>query len=153
RNALYSFRTSLTSVIGGLSGNELKQLSQIGITTGSYAENGKLVINEEALRKAISEKPEEITALFTTNDGNERSDSGDGFAVRLHEKATELIDRIKSIAGSSEMSDTEYEHGKKLREFDDRIFQMTRRMGDIEERYYKQFTAMEKYINQLNAQS
>lgn len=154
RNALYSFRSSLANVVTGLSGSDLKQLSQIGITTGtSYADNGKLTIDEEALRKAISERPDEVAALFSADDGNAKTDAGDGFAVRLHQSATTLIDKLKSIAGTTDMTDSQYEEGKSLTEMNDRIQTLTDRMNDAEERYYAQFTAMEKYINQLNQQS
>jgi flagellar hook-associated protein 2 len=154
RNALSSFRNSLASVVGGLTGSELKQLTQIGITTGSsYTENGKLTIKEETLRKAIAERPEEVAAMFTVDDGNTKTDAGDGFAVRLHQKATELIDKIKSIAGTTDMTYSQYEEGKLLNDYDERIERLTDRMEDAEDRYYAQFTAMERYINQLNQQS
>lgn len=153
RGALYTFRSALNNVVSGLNGSELKQLLQVGITTAPYSMDGKLQINEEQLRKAIAERPEEVVALFTADDGNAKSSSGDGIAVRLHEQATQLIDKLKSIAGTSDMVDAEYEQGKKLKEFDDRIYQLTRRMSDIEKNYYSRFAAMEKFINQMNAQS
>jgi flagellar hook-associated protein 2 len=154
RNALSSFRNSLSSVVGGMSGSELKQLTQIGITTGSsYTENGKLTINEETLRKAIAERPEEVAAMFTVDDSNANTDAGDGFAVRLHQKATELIDKLKSIAGTTDMTYSQYDEGKLLNDLDERIERLKDRMEDAEDRYYAQFTAMERYINQLNQQS
>ncbi|TMV47177.1 hypothetical protein FE783_23345 [Paenibacillus mesophilus] len=154
RNALSSFRNSLASVVGGMTGSELKQLTQIGITTGSsYTENGKLSINEETLRKAIAERPEEVAAMFTVDDGNAKADAGDGFAVRLHQKATELIDKLKSIAGTTDMTYSQYDQGKLLSDIDERIERLKDRMEDAEDRYYAQFTAMERYINQLNQQS
>ncbi|MDF2724877.1 MAG: flagellar hook-associated 2 domain protein, partial [Paenibacillus sp.] len=153
-NALYSFRNSLVNVVSGLSGNDLKQLSQLGITTGtSYVDNGKLSINEEKLRQAIADRPDEIAALFTVDDGNAKTDSGDGLAVRLHKQATDLIDRLKATAGTTDMTYTQYETGKKLSEIEDQITRLQDRMDDAEDRYYSQFTAMEKYINQLNQQS
>ncbi len=40
-------------------------LYEIGITTGSYDEGGKLNIDEDVLKEAISSDPEEVMKLFS----------------------------------------------------------------------------------------
>lgn len=53
-----------TSLIDSVSGQTLT-LSSIGITSGTYDENGKLYIDEDTLTEAISSDPEGIMNLFT----------------------------------------------------------------------------------------
>jgi flagellar hook-associated protein 2 len=42
---------------------------------------------------------------------------------------------------------------KDIRGIEDKLKEMSKRLLSVEERYYRQFTAMEKAINQLNSQS
>ncbi|MDI4650361.1 flagellar filament capping protein FliD [Cohnella hashimotonis] len=153
-SALNGFRLSLSSVVSGLPSGDIKQLSQIGITTGTYAEKGKLYIDPTALKKAISEHPDEVSALFTATDGgNKTSNTGDGLATRLVEQADNLMASLKTKAGTASSVDSTYTMGKRIGEFDKRISAMSTMLDDMETKYYNQFSAMETYINQMNAQS
>lgn len=64
---LRNMRTSLYQVVEGTIG-DFKHITDIGIDTGPYQDRGKLVINEERLRSAISKDPEGIVnILFKTS--------------------------------------------------------------------------------------
>lgn len=152
-SALNGFRTAISSVVSGLPSDDLKQLSQIGIVTGNYAEKGKLYIDPTALKKAIAEHPEEVAAMFTADDKNSATSTGDGIATRLVEQTDALMAKLKTKAGTVSSVDTSYTIGKRMREYDKRIDDMNDRLEALETKYYNQFTAMEKYINQMNAQS
>ncbi|RAV17405.1 flagellar filament capping protein FliD [Paenibacillus contaminans] len=161
-NALYKLRGSFTQQVGGLAGGDLDKLSEIGIGTalvsgplvsGSYLENGKLYIDEAKLKKAISEKPEQVMNLFVKDDGNKDTDSADGIATRLNERLEGLFKQITSKAGTTDSVETSFTMGKQMKELNKRIDALTLKMETLESRYYKQFTAMEKYLNQMNAQS
>jgi len=43
--------------------------------------------------------------------------------------------------------------GKRIREMNDRIYDMEEYLTTVEDRYWRQFTAMEKAINEMNSQS
>ncbi|MDD9271812.1 flagellar filament capping protein FliD [Paenibacillus sp. GCM10023248] len=159
---LTNFRTSFSSAIDGLPVGNAKTLSQIGISStnisgsvisGSYLENGKIYIDEDKLKKAIAEKPDEVMALFTANDGLKDSDKGDGLARRLSDQADALFKNITAKAGITNSVDTSYLMGKTMKDMDKRIDAMTDKLEALETRYYNQFTAMEKYISQMQAQS
>ncbi|RTE07941.1 flagellar filament capping protein FliD [Paenibacillus whitsoniae] len=162
RAGITNFRTSFSNTIEGLPTGNMKSLSQIGISTanvsgasisGSYLDNGKIYIDEDKLKKAIAENPDQVMALFTANDGLKDSNKGDGLARRLSDQADALFKNISAKAGVTGSVDTTYIIGKSLKDLNTRIDDFTTKLDDLETRYYNQFTAMEKYMNQMQAQS
>lgn len=158
-NGLYSLRRALSDSVGGLPTGQLKNLAEIGISnvnivgktvTGDYGDRGKLYIDEEKLKKALTENPEEVMALFVT-DGE--TEANDGIATRLYDKASELFKQITEKAGSINSVDDTYSMGKENKRLSEDIERLKVRLADLETRYYKQFTAMESYLNKMNAQS
>ncbi|MDQ0902940.1 flagellar filament capping protein FliD [Paenibacillus sp. V4I7] len=152
-SGINNMRTSFSTITQGLPIGTAKSLSEIGITTGNYMDKGKIYIDEAKLKKAITEKPNEVMALFNADDKNAASDLGDGLATRLYDRANALMKTITSKAGASSGIDLNSVIGKNMSNIDTRINSMTLRLDTLQTRYYKQFTAMEKYITQLNAQS
>jgi flagellar hook-associated protein 2 len=152
-------------------------LSSIGITTGSYSSKGKLEINETRLREAINSNPEEVMNLFAKKSNTvpsyTRDLSAEDRAVRYSEQG--IIGRISDIlednisiyrdkngskgkllqkagmeSDSSQFSNILYEQ---IMDYDEQIKKLTEKLIDKENAYYAKFTAMEKYIAQMNAQS
>ena len=71
---LSDMRLALGGAVEGL--EEYKSLADIGITTGTWFENGKLYLNEEKLRSALSDNADEVRDLFTqAGEGKEQGDS------------------------------------------------------------------------------
>ena len=62
-------------------------------------------------------------------------------------------DSLRSKAGDSLSSNTQFTLGKELNSIDTRISDFNKRLTQVEDRYYKQFTAMETAINKANGQS
>ncbi|WNR44698.1 flagellar filament capping protein FliD [Paenibacillus roseipurpureus] len=161
-SGLTNFRTSFSAIVTGLPTGDYKTLSEIGISTsliagnsisGSYSENGKIYINDAKLKAAIAENPDEVMALFITNDGDKDSDAGDGLATKLYDKATRLISNLTKKAGATSSVDSNYLIGKSINSINTNIDKLTAKLDALETRYYNQFTAMEKYITQMQAQS
>ncbi|MCD1260826.1 flagellar filament capping protein FliD [Paenibacillus athensensis] len=159
---LTNFRTSFSNIVQGLPTGNAKSLSEIGISTslvvgtsisGSYLENGKIYMDDDKLKKAIAEKPDEVMALFNANDGLKDSDSGDGLATRLYDKADALIKQITAKAGATTSVDSSYLMGKTISQMNKRIDDYTTKLDALQTRYYNQFTAMEKYLSQMETQS
>ncbi|MCU6708437.1 flagellar filament capping protein FliD [Paenibacillus sp. J5C_2022] len=158
-NGISSMRFALTNSVADLPVGQIKSLSEIGISnaniagksiSGSYSDRGKLYIDETKLKKALTEKPEEVMALFTQNGDTEGTD---GIATRLYDQASQLFEQITEKAGTTTTHEEKYLMGKENKDINERIDRLKLRMIDLEDRYYKQFTAMEKYINQMNSQS
>lgn len=157
-----NFRAAFSNIVEGLPTGNVKSLSEIGISTsvvignsisGSYSDTGKIYIDDTKLKKAIAEKPDEVMALFNATDGLKDSDKGDGLATRLYDKADTLMAQITAKAGASTSVDSSYLLGKNTRQIDKRIDTLSFKLDALETRYYNQFTAMEKYITQMQAQS
>lgn len=160
--ALQSFRSAFANPVSGLPSGNAKSLADIGISnsvissgfiSGSYLDNGKIYIDDTKLKKAIAEKPDQVMALFVTDDKIKDSTSGDGIATRLNTLASSIIGKITTKAGASTSVDSSFTLGKTTKDLNKRIDDWTTKLDALQTRYYSQFTAMEKYMNQMQAQS
>ncbi|RKD24250.1 hypothetical protein BEP19_07550 [Ammoniphilus oxalaticus] len=163
-NVLTSMRTSLyTSVsVMGEDGEVEKKLSlsQFGITTSDdYFENGKLVLDENKLKEAITNNLDDVKAFFaqsskedgtTLNNRKKHEESGIGY--RIYNQLNESMKELTAKAGSTSKVDNSV-LGKSIGRINDQISDFERRLSLVESRYWKQFTAMEKAIQQANSQS
>ncbi|WP_340399606.1 flagellar filament capping protein FliD [Paenibacillus sp. FSL H8-0079] len=148
-----SVLSDMRSVITGALG----PLSAMGITTGSYSENGKLIIKDEAkLKSMISTNPQAVIDVFQ----GPVSSPNDGLFDKLADKASTAIQRISDRSGTNRFTtditstfSAENPMGRKLDEYNKRIATMQRNLTTTENRYYKQFAAMEKAMTQLQSQS
>ncbi|MPL97840.1 Flagellar hook-associated protein 2 [bioreactor metagenome] len=146
-----SMRSSISTPISGLTG-KYNTMSSIGITTGSYTENGKLYLNETKLKEALEADPDILTKMFTTDGENS---SKDGIATRLYDTLKVSMDKISTEAGITASIDTDTKSAlaKKIIEYNKSIEAFNDRMADLEERYYTQFNAMETALSKLSQQS
>lgn len=126
-------------------------LSEIGITTSSnYLEKGKLIINETKLRAAIENDPNAVYQLFSAS-GSDFDTTG--IAKRLRDTIKNTIGKIEKKAGKTVWTNSQFEIGKSLNDLDKRIDAFEDRLKKVEDRYWKQFSAMEKAIQRANSQS
>jgi flagellar hook-associated protein 2 len=147
---LDKIRLDLSSPVTGLS-TAFKTLSDIGITTSSnYLDKGKLVINETKLKEAITNDPNAVKNLFTSAG---TTSSTQGFADRLKDSLKTAIDSIAKKAGKSFYVASQYTLGKSITDLDTKIYKFEDRLSSIEDRYYRQFSAMEEAINRSNNQA
>jgi flagellar hook-associated protein 2 len=144
-------RSTLSSIVAE-TGTGYNTLASIGITTGDYSEKGKLYIDETKLKEAINEDPDAIRNLFSNS-----SDVSDekGLAARLYDNLTSGINQLIDKAGA-ESTYSKYDNsflGKRITEYSKQISNWDTRLQDMEDRYYKQFTAMETALNKMSQQS
>lgn len=149
-SVLNKMRSAMSSAVGK-SPNSIS-LSQLGITTSSnYLENGKLTIDETKLRAAISEDPNQVYELFASNG---EADSEKGIARRLTKALEEARKSITAKAGSESATvNNNFVLGRLLDGYDNQVKRFEDRLATMESRYWKQFTSMEKAIQQANSQS
>lgn len=140
-----------TALMGALDGQTLKD---IGITTSpNYLDNGKLIINEETLKKAISEDPGKVHEMFSKDAGKDAKIEEHGFARQLRMIVDEGQKSIAKRAGKvGDVNDT-FTLGKNLNDMNKQIERFEERLRMTEDRLWKQFTAMERAIQRSNMQS
>ncbi|MGG3494934.1 flagellar hook-associated protein 2 [Peribacillus simplex] len=149
KSLLTTMRTSLYTSVDGITGKN--NLSSLGITTTkNYLEGGKLTIDEDKLRAAISEDPNAIYDMFMAN-GTEKSDKG--LARRLRDDIESSMKVITEKAGKAGYVNNNFTIGKLVDGLDKRISTFEAKLMKLESRYYNQFTAMEKAIQKANSQS
>src|SRR5690625_1542794 len=148
KDGMYTLRQSLQSVVE--TGGEYTLLSHIGITTTkNYLDGGKLEVDEEKLKAALRENPDDVYKLFSnSSDGNDR-----GLINRFDDALDDTRKKIVEKAGNSSHALDNYLIGKEMKQLNERVSSFERRMIQVEQRYWNQFTQMEKAISQLNQQS
>ncbi|WCN38146.1 flagellar filament capping protein FliD [Aneurinibacillus uraniidurans] len=163
KSALDDLRSRVTSPVSGTKPGDPSMLSQIGIDTSkNMSESGKLVIDEEKLRKAISDNPSGVIALFTAKSSvsdkkSEQYKSESGIAVRLFQRIDvfnhgimdEINTKIENKLNASDSSALE----KQIQDFQRRIDDMNTSLSQKEDAYYRKFAAVEKALSNANSQS
>jgi len=139
------FRESFTTSSG-----KKYTLSSFGIASQNYSEKGILHISgdedfsavaalENKLKQALNENPEDVMDVFNK------------LADKLY---SSLMNKMKSSSLSSAMTvynDKELE--KTLTGYKSDLKKMESKLADLEEKYYRQFSAMESALAKMNSQS
>ncbi|WP_235848341.1 flagellar filament capping protein FliD [Litchfieldia alkalitelluris] len=148
---LSSMRNDLYSPVNNAEvSSALSQLASIGITTTSnYMEGGKLQIDEAKLKKAIAEDPTSVEKLFNAT-GTGSSEMG--VMQRLTDTVNASMEKLREKAGNAFSTNQQFAIGRNLLNVDSQINKFERRMIQVEDRYWKQFTAMEKALQRSNDQ-
>ncbi len=150
-NLVNTLRNNFSNPVSGLTGSYNNGTS-IGITTNSYSEGGKLYLDESKLRTALQSDPNIVYKVFGT-DGD--SSSEDGISVRLYDTLKGSMDKIVSEAGITATvdGDTKSNLAKRINDYSQQMDDLNSRLKDVEDRYYKQFNAMEAALSRLSQQS
>ncbi|GGC82986.1 flagellar hook-associated protein 2 [Thalassobacillus devorans] len=148
RGALSEMRNNWYSTVEGT--GAYNQLAQIGITTSpNYRDGGKLLIDEDKLRTALRDDPDSVHQLFAkSGEGAEK-----GIVRRLEDTLDRTVKSIERKAGKSTSLDNNFALGNQLKDINSRMLAFQDRLVQVEERYWKQFTEMEKAIQKMNSQS
>lgn len=135
---------------GSGSNKEFDMLFKLGIeTSDKTSENGKLIIeDEDKLRAAIEKDPDAVFELFTGS-----SLENPGIADRIQKSIKTATIAIEKKAGKADSVNNTFNLGLRLNDTEDRITHWKTKLANIEERYWKQFGAMEAAINKANQQS
>lgn len=148
KTILSSMRMDITEKLG--------DLSDIGITTGSYFEKGKLYLDESKLRTALNNNSQGVMDLLQ----GPQSSPDNGLFDKLSSRVSDALNSISERAGTNKYSGdltSSYKEesvmGKKLKGYNTRISDMLTMLNNAETRYYKQFSAMETAMNKLQSQS
>lgn len=149
---LNQMRSNWYASVSGVSG-AFSQLTDIGISTSAnYSDRGKLVIEGDGtkLKEAIEKDPQSVMDLFMKS-GSTTSEKG--IVRRLRDTITQTVSKVEQRAGRSTWTSEQFLLGRNLKSVNRQITSFESRLTQVEDRYYRQFTAMEKAIQNANAQS
>ncbi len=148
-----SIKTSVAGAYPSREEKPIKMFNQLGVSTGKInsswqtIKDGKLVIDEDELRKAILENPEGVKSFFgSDNDGDNKIDNGMAFTL------VKAIDPYISSGKNIIASKIEYEDDS-IKLTNERIKKHETHMKSFEEKLRKKFATMEKSISGSKAQS
>lgn len=147
------FLTTLRSAVNGVSSSGYS-LPDMGITVSSnYLDFGKLQINETKLKTALDADADKVQKFFTnTTDGlATKVTSALNGAVNTNGAAKGSLVLLAGVSNTS--SATENIISKQLKSFKDLIDTLQTKYEDEQERYWKQFTTLEKTMSSYNSQS
>ncbi len=169
RSGLSDMRSFIYETNPAVSNSKFNTLYNIGITTTkSYNDGGQLTIDSEKLRKAIEEDPDAVAKLFSNPTGKEKDtvtmtdENGTvvtktadtrGYLQKLQDSVGKFKLGIEKKAGKATATEQSYTIGKSMIDLNSRIDRMQKRLITVEQRYWKQFSAMETAINKANQQS
>lgn len=163
RSFLTEMRNSLSAMVQTT--GEFNSLRDIGINFSmNYRDNGKLILDENKLKGVLQTNLTDVRTLFsgktdgattsstTVTDRNMHDNSG--FGWRIYDRVNLAIKQLGSLAGSPNSSmDTQSFIAKQIKNLDSSIDRETQKVQAYEERMWRQFTAMEKALSQMNSQS
>lgn len=129
------------------------QLAEFGITTSSsYQLRGHLEIDVVELKQKIKEDPEALQKLFVGG-GRDAAYEEKGIAYRLRATMDTTMKQIENKAGNTTKTNDQFSIGKSLDDVDKQVSRFEDRLKQVEDRYWRQFTAMETAIQRMNEQS
>lgn len=150
-NGMNQLRVDVYSPVTVSENAAFRQLSDLGITTTKdFMAGGKLELNEAKLKEAIGKDPEAVYQVFAA-DGNSFGEKG--LARRMRETLGTMRENIINRAGNDTRQNHQFTIGRNLDNIEDRISSFERRLQQVESRYWKQFTAMEKAMQRSNNQA
>lgn len=144
---LSEIRNVMSRGIGGFT------LRDMGVQlTENWRDNGKLEIKEDKLDSAIEAYGDKIAEFFT---------GSDGLAARLEKTIDKAISTktknygyLTSLAGmENTKTDTDNQIYKEMKSIQDIIDKLNEKYEKEQERYWSQFTALEKYMAQMQQQA
>lgn len=165
------------SLIDSVVGQSLT-IFDIGIDTGEYDENGKLYIDEDALKAAIQNSPDEVMNLFTQQSSSypgtttvrtlnssalQTRYKEEGIAYRFYDVLAKNVSTIRDGNGSkglllekagidNDASDTDNTLTTLMDKYAEEIENEQDRIDDYEDKLYDKYTSLETYISKMNAQ-
>ncbi len=130
--------------------NKGYSLSSFGIKTGNYTEKGLLHISGDEEDSTVSSQENKLMKALTDNPGAVM-ETLNTLADKLY---TSFTDSMKSNSLRSALTFyNDKEIKKQIDDYEDDLNTLEDKLTDIENRYYKQFTAMEKAMSNMNSQS
>lgn len=129
---------------------DYRTFSSIGIKTLAWYDQGKLYVDEDKLKEALTKDMDGVIRLFTAT---QEADGTAGIASQLCDTIDSAMKLITEKAGRAGSLVDQSFIGKEIEQVNDRLAEMEDHLARVETRYWNQFTAMEKALQQMQSQS
>lgn len=169
RESIYTKVDAVDTVLTDAKGNKYSynSMSSIGIT--SSTNQGHITLDEEKLKKALTEDPDCVYQLFASDQdstyisGSTNKNQADtytsksdylntGIANRLYNAMTTNISNLESYAGTSKETDDESYLGKLITNMNTKMTSFQTLMKSYESKLYEKYDAMEVALSKLGTQ-
>lgn len=169
RESIYTKVDAVDTVLTDSKGNKYSynSMSSIGIT--SSTNQGHITLDEEKLKKALTEDPDCVYQLFASDQdstyisGSTNKNQADtytsksdylntGIANRLYNAMTTNISNLESYAGTSKETDDESYLGKLITNMNTKMTSFQTLMKSYESKLYEKYDAMEVALSKLGTQ-
>ena len=142
-STLRGLQSRLRSLAGDTIGELDASYNRLGSVGVSFEQDGTLSLDTEELREALADDPSAVVSLFV----DDRVNDVEGFMPRF----AELVDEY-TISGTGILSSRIDSIGSRVRDIDDSIERMERRVEGYEDQLRQQFASLEQLVSELNAQ-
>lgn len=150
---MISVLRSASTAIVNTGSSQYNSLASLGISTGDYSEKGKLYLMDESkLRAAIENNSEAVKSIFTGDADASGDTSKMGVGERMYANLQTTLTELTKKAGAANITYDDSTLTKQIYDTDTLIYKMQDRLTDIEDRYYRQYAAMEQALNKMNSQ-
>ena len=154
---IQNMRTAVSSKVEGLD-SDYNSIFSLGISTTGL--KGQLVLDEDKLKKALSEDSEAVYNVFaklgnqtkTVNGQQVEDTSYNGIAQRLGDIFTEATKSIRTRAGSTSDITEDSDLNNLMRNLQTRMSNFKRMMNSFEDALYKKYDKMESMLAKLGTQ-
>ena len=129
-------------------------LYQIGIeTTADYEDQGKLQIDEDALRKAIASDPDGVRTLFTDKEDGISKQLVDAMERTANESSANPGTMVQSAGVKGKATEKNNEMHRSMENIESQLENLYRKFELEKTRYWNQFNSMETMMANYNSQS
>lgn len=141
-------------------------LSEIGIDTyGGYeaiTKPGQLKIDETKLKNALETRGDQVMNIFTATPNSSITDTKEKYNnTGIFKRIEDIIDKsavtsdgnlLKKAGYVGTASESTNAITKQLKDQDNAIYEMNKKLADKQEKYYQMFARLETAMNSMNAQ-
>ncbi|MBR3499513.1 MAG: flagellar filament capping protein FliD [Selenomonadaceae bacterium] len=147
---IQNMRSGIIQSVEGVDG-QYNSVFSLGISTTGL--KGQLVLDEDKLKKALSEDPDSVYNVFAKLDANDMDNQAkSGVAQRLGDILVTANKSIKDRAGSSADITEDSDLNSLLRNLQTKMSNFKKLMNSFEDALYKKYDAMEATLAKLGTQ-
>lgn len=141
-------------MMGSYNKDKYSTMSTLGVTTGAnYLDGGMLSVDEDKLKAALSEDPQALDKLLMGTKDEFGKVKTKGILDKLYEGAKVTMDELVTKGGATAGSETSSNLGKEIDTLNKMIDNRNTKLYKEEQRYYKQFAAMEVALQKIQQNS